>query len=131
MTSLGNATVNSLGYAEATDLFTVFPAVFSGQPIDSTSIPIKYTFYGDANLSGNVNLVDFDRVAANFGQTPRRWSDGDFTFNFLVNLQDFDKLAANFGAAGLGPASRASMFDKLGDGEEEELPSLIEVTGRV
>lgn len=121
MTSLGNASVNSLGYAEATDLFTVFPTVFSGQPIDADSIAIKYTFYGDAKLDGNVNLSDFDVLAANFGASPRRWSQGDFTFNFVVNLADFDRLAANFGASGLGPSARSAGSDPVAKDEEDPI----------
>src|SRR5688572_10627947 len=47
--------------------FSAFPATFAGQPVDATSILIRYTVYGDADLSGNVNLNDFNKLAANFG----------------------------------------------------------------
>jgi hypothetical protein len=40
-------------------------------------------------------------VAANFGQSGRRWSQGDFDFTGNVNLLDFNRLASNFGASGL------------------------------
>jgi hypothetical protein len=89
----------AIGIAEATDLFSTFPAPFSGQPIDSSSILLKYTFYGDTNLDGNVNLSDFNRLAANFGQASRRWVHGDNDYNGNVNLSDFNRLAANFGLA--------------------------------
>ena len=52
---------------------------------------------GDANIDGNVNLADFNTLAANFGQNVVRWSQADFDFNGLVNLADFNLLAANFG----------------------------------
>jgi hypothetical protein len=91
----------AVGFAEATDLFSTFPATFFGQSIDNTAILLKYTFYGDADLSGSVNLNDFNRVAANFGQSGRRWSQGDFDFTGNVNLLDFNRLAGNFGASGL------------------------------
>jgi hypothetical protein len=81
---------------------------------------VKYTFYGDANLDGNVTLQDFNRLAANFGQSPRRWSQGDFDFNNTVNLQDFNELAGNFGQTGLGPAGAAGSSSDL----DETLPSL-------
>ncbi len=93
----------SLGFAEATDLFGVFPATFSGQQVDNTSILIKYTYYGDARLDGNVNLNDFNALAANFGQSNRRWSQGDFDFSTNVTLNDFNRLASNFGQSGLAP----------------------------
>src|SRR6185295_16360618 len=48
----------ALGYAEATDLFSNFPATFANQPInDNTAVLVKYTFYGDANLDGQVNVA--------------------------------------------------------------------------
>ncbi len=108
----------AVGFAEATDLFTTFPATFSGQQVDNTSILIKYTYYGDANLDGTVNLNDFNRLAANFGQTNRRWSHGDFDYSTNVNLNDFNRLASNFGLAGLGP-DRLSGLDQDWEDEKE------------
>jgi hypothetical protein len=90
-----------VGYAEATDLFTSFPATFAGTSVDATSVLIRHTFYGDADLNRTVNLTDFNRLAANFGQSGRRWSHGDFDYNGQVNLNDFNRLAANFGLSGL------------------------------
>jgi hypothetical protein len=86
-----------IGFAEATDLFTSFPATFKGQTIDNTSVLLRHTLKGDADLNGAVNLLDFNRFAANFGQTNRRWSQGDFDYNGTVDLVDFNRLAANFG----------------------------------
>ena len=92
-------TSTALGYAEATDLFTTFPATFQGASVDNTSILIRHTFYGDANLDGAVTLADFNRYAGNFGLTSgARWSQGDFLYNGNVFLEDFNRLAANFGA---------------------------------
>ena len=84
------------GYAEATDLFTTFPATFSGQPVDNTAVLVKHTFFGDHDLNGNVNLTDFNKLAANFGQSNRRWIHGDNDYNLTINLADFNKLAATF-----------------------------------
>jgi hypothetical protein len=92
-----------LGYAEATDLFTTFPATFSGQQIDSTSVLVKYTYYGDTNFSGNVDLTDFNKMAANFGQSNKQWVQGDSDYNLTVNLIDFNRLASAFGQSGLAP----------------------------
>jgi hypothetical protein len=102
-------TSTGLGIAAATDLFTTFPATFEGQSIDNTSILIKHTFYGDANLDGAVTLADFNRLAGNFGLTSgARWSQGDFHYNGNVFLEDFNRLAGNFGASGLAPGEGAS-----------------------
>ncbi len=55
----------------------------------------------DASRDGIVNLTDFDILAANFGQSPRVFTDGDFNYDSIVNLLDFDILASRFGQ---GPA---------------------------
>ena len=93
-----------LGYAEASDIFTSFPATFAGQSVDNTTVLIRYTYYGDANLNGFVNLADFNRLAGNFGGTNKLWSQGDFTYDGIVNLSDFNRLAANFGRPAIGPS---------------------------
>jgi hypothetical protein len=42
------------GSAEASAIFTSFPAIFAGQSVDNTSVLVGYTRYGDANLDGTV-----------------------------------------------------------------------------
>ena len=84
----------AVGYAEAIDAFSSVPANFGS--VDSTAVLVRYTYYGDANSDGKVNLLDFNKIAANFNGSGKVWSDGDFTYDGNVNLNDFNKLAANF-----------------------------------
>ena len=94
----------ALGYAESSALFTNFPATFGGQSVDDTAVLLGYTLYGDANLDGQVNLQDFNRLASNFGASGSGvWSQGDFNYDGNVNLQDFNRLASNFGLSASGP----------------------------
>src|SRR5262249_13264562 len=67
-----------LGIAMSADLFSSSPASYKGQSVDNTAILIRYTAFGDADLDGTVNTVDFNLLAANFGQTGKRWYNGDF-----------------------------------------------------
>jgi hypothetical protein len=90
-----------VGYGEAAAIFTAFPASYFGQTVDNTTILFTFTRYGDATLDRVVNLADFNRLASNFGQSNKLWTDGDFTYDGLVNLADFNKLASNFGLAAL------------------------------
>ncbi|MEM7682840.1 MAG: hypothetical protein AAF288_12855 [Planctomycetota bacterium] len=55
------------------------------------------TSFGDANLDGEVDLVDFDALSQGFGG-PGGWGQGDFTGDGVVDLLDFDVLAQNFDA---------------------------------
>jgi hypothetical protein len=95
--SANAARKTALGYADSIDLGA------APGPDGGSSIIVKHTYYGDANLDGVVNLRDFNKLAANFGAGDRFWVDGDFNYDKLVNLRDFNLLAANFGIAASGP----------------------------
>ena len=110
----------AIGFGEATDVFATFPATFMGQPVDDTAVLLRHTLRGDATLDGQVNLADFNRLAANFGQPPpRTFTRGDFDYDGLVNLADFNVLAGNFGAT-LGRA-RVTGADRAGADESAVL----------
>jgi hypothetical protein len=71
---------------------------------------------GDANNDGNVNLQDFNRLAINFGQSDRDFTQGDFNYDTIVNLQDFNVLASQFGQ--MLPPARIGFGDIGGDDDE-------------
>ncbi len=69
---------------------------------------IQYALFGDANLDGTVNALDFNAVATNFGvSTGARWGGGDFNYDGIVNTADFTALATNFGQIATGVAAPA------------------------
>jgi Ca2+-binding RTX toxin-like protein len=104
-----DASAFALGFAEASD---VAPGgTFAGQNVDASSVLVKFTRYGDANLDGAVNGADFARLAGNFGRTGRLWSNGDFNYDEGVNGADFALLGGNFGKA--APPAQASVVDSL------------------
>ena len=86
-----------LGYAEASDVIGPGGGIFNSETVDGTTVLVRYTIYGDANLDEAVNLQDFNRLAANFGGSNKIWSQGDFNYDGVVNLLDFNRLAGNFG----------------------------------
>jgi hypothetical protein len=101
VSSNANGNSHGVGYAEASALAAV-PAVFG--TVDNSAVLLRLTRYGDANLDGQVNLQDFNRLASNFGATGSSvWTQGDFTYDGNVNLQDFNRLASNFGLSAAGP----------------------------
>jgi autotransporter-associated beta strand protein len=65
--------------------------------ITSGQIELKYTLYGDIDLNGIVNGVDFGILAANFNKgVTNGWESGDFYYQGIVNGVDFGLLANNF-----------------------------------
>jgi len=85
----------AIGYAEASG---VGISSFDGISTDGTTIVLRYTLAGDANLDGVVNALDFNSLAGNFGATSTAaiWPAGDFNYDALVNGSDFTLLAKNF-----------------------------------
>jgi hypothetical protein len=94
----------ALGHAESSELFTSFPASFSGQSVDSTSLLVRYVYSGDANLDGKVTTLDFNLLAGNFSSAGR-WFTGDFNYDGTVDSLDFGALVANYGMSMPTPAS--------------------------
>ena len=91
---------HAVGYAERAALSSV-PSIFGA--VDDTSLLLRVVRFGDADLSDNVNLNDFNALAANFGGAGKFWWQGDFNYDTVVNLNDFNLLAANFGFVAAGP----------------------------
>jgi autotransporter-associated beta strand protein len=86
-TALGYAEAAAAGYANGT---------FSGRSVDATAVLVRYTLFGDSDLSGTVDLTDFTYLASNFNGTGRTWLDGDYNYDGNVDLTDFSFLASNF-----------------------------------
>jgi hypothetical protein len=61
-------------------------------------VVVKLTRYGDANLSGLVDSVDFNAFVAGYGNVSSAiWGTGDFNYDNKVNTLDFNLLSGNFG----------------------------------
>src|SRR5207248_4385115 len=102
-TEASNPHKTAIGYAEAAALGTTS---FFGQSADASSLLMRYTLSGDANLSGNVDLTDFTYLAANFNKTGNAvWLEGDFNYDSNVDLTDFTFLASNFNQTVSAPSN--------------------------
>jgi hypothetical protein len=75
-------------------------STFAGVDIDSSSLLIKFTYAGDANLDGQVDVTDLGAVATNW-QTAAPWTGGDFNYDNFVDVTDLGMLATNW-QAGVG-----------------------------
>ena len=57
---------------------------------------VKQTFFGDADLDGEVSFADFLTLSGNFDESGG-WGDGDFDGDGKVAFADFLMLSQNFG----------------------------------
>ena len=99
-TAAAAAPVNSMsvGYAVNGQLpLGAFPT-FRGQTVDASTVLMRFTRTGDANLDGLVNNDDVTIVGANFapGFAKPRWDLGDFDFNGFVDNDDITLLGVYY-----------------------------------
>jgi autotransporter-associated beta strand protein len=92
VTSEGDPDETGLGYG---DNALLGYTTFGGKVVDFSSILIKYTFKGDADLDGDVDVGDLGRLASKW-QQPGVWTDGDFTYNASIEVGDLGALGTNW-----------------------------------
>jgi hypothetical protein len=98
-----NADGHALGYA---DNATLGRSTFGGLSVGTNSVLIGYTFAGDSNLDGKVNVLDFNALASNYGPTSGElWINGDFNYDGAVNTLDFTALSQNFNQSMSSPSA--------------------------
>jgi hypothetical protein len=73
-------------------------ATFHGRTVNPGAVVIKYTYEGDANLDGAVNVADLGILATNW-QRPGGWSRGDFNYDGTINVADLGMLSTNWQAS--------------------------------
>jgi hypothetical protein len=96
------APTTSLGYAEADD-FNI--TSFAGETIDYDAVLVKYTFEGDANLDGVVNVADLGILASHWQEVNRDWREANFNYDYYldppsgnVDVADLGIVASNWQA---------------------------------
>jgi fibronectin-binding autotransporter adhesin len=79
-----------------TDHYGSQPALTSvdGVPVDGTSVVVKYTYVGDANLDGTVDINDYN-VWQYFLLNPPEgagltWMTGDFNYDGHIDVNDYN-----------------------------------------
>jgi hypothetical protein len=104
----------ALGYANAGEIGV---NSFKGEAVASGDVLVRYTYGGDADLSGDVTLADFARFNVGSEAAPggATWTHGDFDYSGAVDgVEDFDAFMAGIVAttpgltAAAAPATNAS-----------------------
>ncbi len=93
-TSLG---VRDMSVALATEATP--PTSFGGLPVDSNSIVVKYTWYGDLNLDGQVTYDDYSLFIHDYqnpGGLTMEWATGDLNGDGQITYDDYSLLIAGY-----------------------------------
>jgi ELWxxDGT repeat protein len=84
----------ALGYAGNVQLNKTSFAGVSG--LTSSDVLVKFTYAGDANLDGQVDIGDLGLLAGAWQQSGKDWFGGDFTYDGTVDIGDLGLLAGNW-----------------------------------
>lgn len=63
--------------------------LWGDQTVDATSVLVKYTYGGDANLDGMVDIDDYSQLDLGDLLNLRGYTNGDFNFDGLVDIDDY------------------------------------------
>jgi autotransporter-associated beta strand protein len=87
------------------------PTTRIGYSDNSNSMLLKYTYAGDANLDGQVDVTDLGSLATNW-QAPGIWTSGDFNYDGFIDVTDLGLLATTW-QLGVGSPLAVSLTDAL------------------
>ncbi|MEO6436675.1 MAG: Ig-like domain-containing protein, partial [Tepidisphaeraceae bacterium] len=75
-------------------------AMWNGQTVDATTVLIKYTYGGDANLDGKINIDDYGQIDFNVAASGSvfGWFNGDFNMDGKINIDDYGIIDFNVAA---------------------------------
>jgi hypothetical protein len=84
----------AMGYGEAARVFGLGASQvtsYGGLNVDATAVVTKYTYFGDANLNGKVDLDDYALIDRGFARhvADAHWMDGDFNYDGVVDGGDY------------------------------------------
>jgi autotransporter-associated beta strand protein len=103
--------VSSTAAADTTHLTAIGVALgtagntFEGATVSTGDVLVKYTYYGDALLTGSVTTADYTQIDAGFlsqgGSTPLTgWQNGDFNYDGTINGSDYTLIDNAFNQQG-------------------------------
>ncbi len=71
---------------------------FESQNVAPADLLIKYTYYGDADLTGSVDSADYTRIDNGFLDGLTGWQNGDFNYDNIINGSDYTLIDNAFNA---------------------------------
>jgi hypothetical protein len=80
---------------------------FDGVAVSTTDVLLKYTYFGDANLSGKVDGSDYTLADYGFSNQLSGWLNGDFNYNGAIDGSDYTLIDNAFNTQG---ATVAALF---------------------
>jgi autotransporter-associated beta strand protein len=97
-------------------------------PLNATDVLGKYTYYGDADLSGNVTLDDFTLFLGGYQNSGTTWAQGDFDYGGSVTLDDFTLFLKGYQQQGAQLSQLESLINSMpmSDGERSAMLAAVQ-----
>ncbi len=73
---------------------------FDGASVIDGDVLVKYTWYGDADLSGTVDASDYALIDNGFNKSLTGWFNGDFNYDGKINGDDYALIDNAFNTQG-------------------------------
>ncbi len=84
---------------------------FDNQDVGTADVLVKYTYYGDADLSGKVDGTDYGKIDNGFTHPALTgWFNGDFNYDGAVDGSDYSLIDNAFNMQAASLASSAATF---------------------
>ena len=93
---------HTLGVAKAGDILGITntqTAVWNGETVNGSTVLVKYTYAGDANLNGVINGDDYFLIDSGFIARAKAYAAGDFDYSGIVNADDYFLIDSNYNKA--------------------------------
>jgi alpha-L-arabinofuranosidase len=106
---------------------------FDNQTVISSDVLVKYTYFGDADLSGKVDSTDYGLIDSGFnsqsGAHPLSgWRNGDFNYDGSINGDDYTLIDNAFNTQGATSLALGSATDLLVAAPQGELAATTATT---
>jgi hypothetical protein len=108
-TGYNNGTWTGTGITSANAAADTSATTGVGYFDDGTEVKIARTWYGDANLDGQINADDLSLMLLGQENNGTRWQDGNFNYDSQIDQDDWSKLMYALAYSGGQPLSQSNV----------------------
>ncbi len=94
-TSIGVATA-----AQVKGVAVNATALWAGRTVTGSDTLVMYTYGGDANLDGKIDVLDYGRIDLNVPLGTSGWFNGDFNYDGTIDVLDYGIIDFNIAVQG-------------------------------
>jgi hypothetical protein len=103
VTTSATGDYTTLGLAEAPqvlDFSNSITAAWGDQTVDATTVLVKFTYGGDDNADGKINIDDYVHIDQGVAAQIAGWFNGDFNGDGKINIDDYVIIDSNIVSQG-------------------------------